>query len=789
MKWYDLIVGKAVLLFILLSSLMWAQKADVSGFVYDESNGEALIGANVYLKDVGTGATTNISGYFVIPDVPFGKHVLAASYMGFTPQTKNLEIKDSKNNTYTFRLSTSALETEEIVVSADSVKLSKKLFSKPISKIELSQAQVNAIPKVIEADLLRALQTLPGITALSDFSSALYVRGGTPDQNLFLIDGTDVYNPEHAFGIFSTFNTNSIKKVEISKGGFNAQYGGRLSSVLDVTQLDGNRNKFQGDANISLLSASATLQAPIGSFGSISGSFRRTYIDQTYSKWIDDVPDYYFYDGHLKAFLDLGQNDKLSLSFFKSSDVLNFVLDEDAKESFGFDYDWGNTTTSVNWRHIFGKKLFGNFWFTTSNFSSRFDMPKIFSMTEDNKIKDYTAKAALEYFASSNLDLKFGFEHKVLNFLYRQEWDQGLININRDRQLSTGYIQSSYKPSDSWEIETGLRVNFFNSDSNSINYEPRFSVKYKIDEESSVKFATGRYYQYLNRIPRAFMASIWTSSDKYTKNSSSDHFILGYQRAIGDIVELEADIYYKNYKNIYSFNQLVSSYIEPSFHDNMGRPVFEDTKNIFNRGDGKSYGAELMLRKNIGAVTGWVSYSWSETKYTFDVINQAKEFTPRHNRENVVNFVLNSDIGSLFSGKWNSAPEKSSSRWLIGINFVYASGQTLTVPNSGYYNNTLPDWQNLPKTGDLGQAYKLYPGSINNYKLPAYSRLDLSLTYEKDYGSWTLAPYIQIFNLGNRKNVWFIDYEQELKDGVITQKATKTTMLPLLPSIGVNIKF
>jgi hypothetical protein len=227
----------------------------------------------------------------------------------------------------------------------------------------------------------------------------------------------------------------------------------------------------------------------------------------------------------------------------------------------------------------------------------------------------------------------------------------------------------------------------------------------------------------------------------------------------------------------------------PDYYDEQNHPVYTSTENIFTRGDGHSYGFELMLRKDIGAVTGWLSYSYSNTKHKFDGINQNKEYKPRHDRGSVINLVLNGDMGNLFSGRWNEAPVKSGSKWLVGINFVYASGQPLTTPASAYYVNTLPDWNNYGgATGDL-PAYKLYPGEINSFKLPDYIRMDFSITWEKDYGSWTLAPYLQVFNLGNRQNVWFINYKDKNNNGVITQEIEKVNMLPLLPSIGVTIRF
>ncbi|MBI9070115.1 MAG: carboxypeptidase-like regulatory domain-containing protein [Melioribacteraceae bacterium] len=785
------ITKKFVLLVYLLFvfSNISAQTQTISGFISDKENGESLIGANIILKEISIGASTNISGYFVIPNIPYGNYTLIVSYMGYQPQRISIKIGKKTLETLKLQLTPTTLKTGEVVVSADSIRIAEKLFSKPISKINLTQTQVNAIPKVVEADLLRALQTMPGITALSDFSSALYVRGGTPDQNLYLIDGTDVYNPEHAFGIFSTFNTNAIKRVEVSKGGFDASYGGRLSSVLDVTNVDGNRNDFEGVFNLSLISASTTLQMPLGSIGSISGSIRRTYLDQTYSKVIDDIPDYYFYDGNLKAYFDFNDNNKLSISFFKSQDALDFQLDEDSKDSFGFLYDWGNLTGSINYKYIFSPQLFSSFWFTASRFSSNFDMSNIMNMSEDNILSDYALKGALEYYASNNFNLRFGIEHKLLHGVYKQNWDEGKVDIDQRRQYTSAYLTSNWKPGNHWDIETGLRFNRFKTDENIIHLDPRLTIKYRLSEESNLKFATGIYHQYLNRIPRLFFSSIWTTADEFNKESSSTHFIFGYQREVGQIYEFEIETYYKTYDNIHTFNQLFGAEVTPAAYDNRGKAVYNSTENLFNTGKGHSYGVEVLLRKDIGALTGWISYALSRTNYTYNKINHGNEFIPRHDRSSVVNFVLNTDITSLWNGNYDGSSKKGGSKWMLGLSFIYATGQPITVPTSAYYTNTLPDWNQVELSGENNPSYNLYPGDINSYRLPGYTRLDLSLTYEKDYGNWSISPYLQIFNIGNRKNVWFIDYQEELSDGSIIQKVDETNMLPILPSLGVTIKF
>lgn len=769
---------------ILNVNLNGQNTTSISGFVYDTTNGESLIGANIFVPELNTGSSTNQSGYFVIPNVPSNNYTLRISYIGYKAVEKKVDIRLNSKNTFKIYLTPQAIETEVIIVSGDTMSIGEKLFIKPISRIDLSPQQVNQMPRLIEADLLRTLQTLPGITALSDFSSALYVRGGTPDQNLYMIDGTDVYNPEHAFGIFSTFNTYAIKKVEISKGGFSADYGGRLSSVIDVTNIDGNRNKFQGVANVSLLSASTTLQMPLDDFGSISASFRRTYIDQTYAKWVDEIPNYYFLDGNVKAFFDIDEENKLSVSFFRSYDDLEFRVDKTKKNSFGFDYDWGNTTGSINWKHIFNPELFSSFWITGSSFKSCFDMRRVMNMMEENFIYDISIKAALEYYSSDNLYLKFGAEHKFLYGLYKMNWDAGYANVERHRNHSIGYLSLNFRPIENWSFEAGLRGDYFDSDKNYFNISPRLTIKYRLDESSSLKFATGIYYQYLYRIPRLFFNAIWTSADEYTRESNSNHFILGYQKEIDKVYEFEIEAYWKTYKNICQFNNLYFVEAIPDGYTTSGAPIYNTTKNLFNSGDADSYGLEFLLRKQIGDITGWISYSFSKTTYTFEKLNNGNKFVPRHNRTHIVNVVLNTNINDLLWPK-----NQDEDKWLLGINFIYSSGQPITVPGSAYYVTTLPDWNEVPAYYKNTPSYKLYPSDMNSFSLPVYTRLDVSLTYEIQYDGWKLSPYLQIINIGNRKNVWFINYNDKYENKMIVQEVDETNMFPILPSIGVSVEF
>ncbi len=737
----------------------------VSGYVKDASNGEALIGANVFFKDTYLGCSSNNSGYFVIPDIPAGKYTLVVSMLGYKMYYKNITINRGQNIQQNVILEEEPLLTEEIVVTADSVPTVEKLFRKSISKIEMSPQQLKRVPQIAEADLMRTLVTLPGIVPLSDYSSALYVRGGTPDQNLILLDGTDVYNPEHAFGLFSTFNTDAIKHVEIHKGGFGPEYGGRLSSVLDVTNLDGNREEFECSTSISMLSAKTTMQMPVGKKGSVSGSIRRTYFDKTVAKVIDDIPDYYYWDGNFKAFYEINKNNKLTLSTYGGRDALDLVFNNNSTEQTGFLYDWGNKTGSAKWTHIFSPQLFSNFWITGSEFTSNFDMDFI-ELQEINDLNDVTIKGNLEYYYSQQMAVKFGFEQKFLNNEYEFSGEHtNTIRIKSKPEHSVGYGKIEWTPTPLINIETGLRYNYFRSDEIFQNVEPRFSAKYRITDKANIKAATGVYYQYLHHVPRFLFADIWTTSNKFQKPSKAIHFILGYQQELAKDIEFEVETFYKDYKNLYSYNENIAADVTAIEYDEEGLPIYTQTEGVFNRADGCSYGFELLVRKNFGRINGWVGYSLSRTEYQFDVLNQQRWFAPRHDRTSTLNVVAN----------YNK--KMAGGKWTFGFNFVYSSGQPFTEPGSAYYISSSP-MAPIP-------FVEYAPTQINNIRFPYYARLDISIAYLKQYSNWSLEPYLQIYNVGNRRNVWFVDYDYD--NGV--PDFEEIYMLPILPTIGFNIRF
>jgi len=401
-------------------------------------------------------------------------------------------------------------------------------------------------------------------------------------------------------------------------------------------------------------------------------------------------------------------------------------------------------------------------------------------MEETNDLFDLSFKGQGEYTLFHNLHSKFGFEVKNLETSYQSDSPGGIVDLDRERQLYTGYLSLIWNPTPNWYIEPGIRYNYFVTEKIFQDWAPRFAAKYRLTETINLKASTGIYYQYLNKVPRPFIADIWTTSDIYYNRSQASHFIIGFQKEIANNISLEIETYYKEYTNLYSLKNYFLDF-EPSAYDSRGRPIYTESDGLFDRGNGNSKGIEFLFRKRYGTINGWLAYSLAKTEYVVDQINQENPFEPRHDRTHVLNAVVNLDIRNALRFLKREGFKYDRARWLFGMNFVYSSGQPITLTSSTYYSNSVPD-----------QSYNqlfLYPTAINIFRLPAYIRLDLSLTYEHHYDSWVLSPYIQIFNIGNRENVWFIQYENEETAGKIIQTVETFDMFPLLPTVGIRIKF
>ena len=460
-------------IFILfLITHLGAQSTIISGFISDSSSGEALIGANVILQETGQGMATDMNGYYVIQDISPGDYVLMVSYVGFSLRKEKLTITEGESIKLNIALLEEVVELSQVEVTAE--QLQRKANIQP-SKINLSPRMMKAAPALAEPDLFRTIQALPGVLTTSEFSTGLVIRGGNTDQNLILLDGVTVYNPSHLGGIFSNFIVDGVKEAELIKGAYNAEYGGRLSAVLNIISREGNQKKFEGKANLSLLSAQTTLEGPFYK-GAWVLSGRRTYFDQIF-KNNPNIPPYYFYDIQSHVYSDVTAKDRLSLSFYNGIDDLLFG-------TFGLAGRWGNSTLSTQYRRVFSEKLIGNFLYANSLFFTEFGLGGSNGLNSDNQIDDATVAVNFSWFKSSENTVKFGAQLKNLGFLYTNTFGDSLqFKIETKPREFASYAKLKYSPSEKFILEPGVRINLYNVYSDSIFPDLRLGMKYLINDD------------------------------------------------------------------------------------------------------------------------------------------------------------------------------------------------------------------------------------------------------------------------------------------------------------------
>lgn len=732
-----------ILLLVLQSGSILA--GTIHGFVREKANKEPVIMGNVWIKDTNIGATTNMKGYYVLPSLSPGTYQICYRYIGFKTEIKTITIINGDDLTLDAELEMESLQMQDVVVEAERDK--RELDIKP-SQIAMQMPQLMKIPAVVEADLFRSLQMLPGVATLSDFSAGLYVRGGSPDQNLILLDHIDVYNPNHMFGFFSTFNTDAVKSVELLKGGYPSQYGGRLSSVLNVVNKEGNRKEFQGVARISVLSASATLEGP-WKHGSWMVSGRRTYLELAEKLADFDLP-YYFYDGHAKINWDIDKNNQASVSFYAGNDALDL-------SSGGTDIklDWGNKTFSSQWTHLFNSRLFSHFVFAGSRFDS--DTGVKFDDVEfgiKNQVSDVALKGMLTYTPNNNHSMDFGFETKFVDFdLKYHVVDTDYLN-SFDGNYSCLFLQDNYRITPLTILQTGVRVDHY-TDGNYVRFDPRVSVKRIITDEINVTASAGRYHQFLNLVQQGGVsfADMWFPVDKTFKPGKADHYILGFNYDNQRTFSISLEGYYKKYLNIAEYRNY--------------RAADEDIENQtaaqnFLSGSGNAYGMDVYLRNNLWKFEGWLGYSLGWTKKQVNNYNFGLEYYPTYDRRHT--FTLIEDY-------------RLSKKWRLNIAFKYGSGQPYTEATARY---AVLDQE--------GRTYnKTLDGKKNFYRLPDYHRLDIGLFYNTHL-MFTKLPteaYIQIINVYNHKNVWFRDYDLAKNPAEVED----FTQIPFLPTFGYTIHF
>jgi hypothetical protein len=727
-----------------------SNNALLSGFIKDSATGETIIGATVRVRSLKRGVISNKSGYFAIY-LPTAEELLVeVTSLSYKKYFKKIKLSDQEKRSETFLLVPESLQGNEVVVETDRFKDQRE--SPQVSTVSIRPQEIAGLPKAGEADIFRILQLIPGVQTVSEISAGLYIRGGSPDQNLILLDGSTLYNPNHFFGFFSTFNPDAIKDVELIKGGFPAQYGGRLSAVLSVTNNDGDLYNTHGTAYLGLISSRASIETPVGN-GAFTFSARRTYIDAilgvTGLQSSLDLPHYYFYDLNGKLVQSLGDNDKLAISGYGGLDKLYY---DNGSQASQVDIRWGNQSGSINWTHLFNADLFTKFNFTGSHYFSllTFGLGDA-SFTFDNQIYDYSLHGDLDYITSGSNVLKTGIQLSKYNFLLKISAGNNPANANIDQKpwYFGAYVSDEWKPTDQLAVTPGLRVDGITSRSD-LGIDPRVSVRYIVNSDFTVKGSYGIYHQYLDLASNPLFSAfdLWMPVDSTQAPQKAVQYVLGISTVPFEDFSLEVEAYYKDMQNVVELKPNIITGSKLS--------------DVFFVGSGWSYGIEFFLQKQIGDWTGWIGYSLAYTRRKFQAIDNNAPFAPTNDRRNDLNIV---------------ATYRANDRWTLGATFVYATGQPYSQ-TTALYNAYEPDY-----------GGKLIPisGSKNGLRLEPYHRLDLSATYSFGlFSDKRNAQFdIDIYNVYNHRNVWF----RRIDTGNQPATSEDVRLLPILPTFGLTVKF
>jgi hypothetical protein len=763
---------------LLVPFLLRAQvRPTVSGTVRDAASGETLIGASLVLTEQPRSAVLSNSFGFYSLNAPVGHYTLVASFSGYRSDTVAVDL--SKDITLNLQLSAESAQLQEVVVSANR---NNNNVTKPLMGVQkLSVTEIRDIPVIFgEKDILKTIQLLPGVQSAGDGNSGFYVRGGSIDQNLILLDGATVYDPSHLLGFFSVFNSDAIKDVTLYKGAIPAEYGGRLSSVLDVKMNDGNSKDYSCSGGIGIIDSRLEVEGPIekdnGSF-IISG--RRTYAD-LFLKLSKDTNtnrnSLYFYDFNVKANYKLGEKDHLYLSGYFGQDHLGI--------SNSFDLTYGNSTGTLRWNHIFNSKLFSN----TSLMYSKYNYTiGINSGNNDigieSFIQDWHFKEDLEYYLGSGNKLNFGadvIDHTISPGVISASASSSFNSLNiQDRHaLETAlYINHSVGFSDKLNMDYGLRASlftvlgpgtFYTYDSsgntldstnygsgqtvvNYFNLEPRWSASYKLNDNSSIKASYARTTQNLHLLSNSTSSNptdVWISNTNNVKPEIGDQVSLGYYRNLKEnAYELSAEVYYRNMQHQIDYRN--------------GAQLIANT-NVESQliyGHGRAYGLELYARKKVGKLTGWISYTLSRTERQFPGVNNDTWYPATQDRTH--------DLSVVGIYKLNK-------KWTLSSDFVYYTGNAVTWPSGKYEVE--------------GQVAFLYT-SRNGYRMPPYNRLDFSATLQGKKTRKTDSYWIfSCYNVYGRENPYSISFEQDPSDPAKTQ-AVQYALFRWVPSVSYNFKF
>ena len=802
-------IQKILLLLFFMPLGLFAQsdKLTVSGYVKDNKNGEGLIGASVFVKELLTGTTTNTYGFYSLT-LPKGNYTLIVSSVGYRKAIKDIKLTEI-NQTFNVEVQEDGVELSEVIVSGKREDDNIKAIEMSVNKVDMKT--IKKIPALLgEVDLVRAIQLLPGVSTVGEGATGFNVRGGSIDQNLVLLDDAPVYNSSHLFGFFSIFNPDAVKDVKLIKGGIPAQYGGRASSILDVRMKEGNAKKLEINGGIGFIFSRLSIEAPIiKDKASFIVAARRSYADVLAKPFLtgnNADTQFNFYDLTAKVNYNIDQNNTVFLSGYFGRDVFG--------NQFGF--NWGNSTLSARWNHVFSSKLFLN----TTAFYSNYDY--LLDTDLNNKrpnnqfrwksnIKNLSFKPDFTYYITPENTLTFGGQILTYDFAPGEATATSngtKVNFGSPAKNSveySAYVGNEWRVSPKLALQYGVRYSRYDYTSKDDlyytrryvgvsdaltsgydldtspndtqkpltsyqNFEPRFNLKFESGPNSSIKASYNRLTQYIHLMSNTAASTpldVWTSSTNNIKPQISDQIALGYFKNFGDNeYETSLEIYGKDLQNQIDYADRSNLFLNPRFEKDL----------LF--GKGRAYGVELYIKKNKGKLTGWVSYTLARTERQVESLNNGNWYPTRYDRTHTLNVVGQYELNK---------------KWSFGANLALISGVPYSLaPQQGSYENFT--------YGITGAGVR------GNIRLPMYNRLDISATKKNKkalFGKGESEWVFSVYNLTNRRNPFSIytqpkedktpvdvlkpeDYNQQIAN----VEAVRLSIIgSLIPSVSYNFKF
>ncbi len=731
-----------------VSAAQAQEAARIQGTVRDAVTGETLPLANVVLAGTERGVSADSLGRYRIRRVLPGTYTVVASYVGYQRAEATITLAAGARRSLDFELQPEEVDIGEVTITG------QRARAEDLGTATLTPDEVKSLPTVLEPDVFRSLQLLPGVKAASDFSSGLYIRGGSPDQTKVLLDRAPIYNPSHVFGFFSTFNPDAISDVVLYKGGYPAIYGGRLGAVVDIASQKGTPDKVAGGLSLGLLASRADISGPY-SRGTWSVAVRRSTLEPLLaglnSADVEDIPQsFYFYDVNAGATFRATSRDRLALSVYAGRDQLDYPFLGEIQ----FDVAYGNRSATLDWRHLVSDRLVTQVTATASHYFS--DPIADISGTQlvrDNDVYDLTLSGSAVWSAGAHT-VEGGVQAGRFTSRLRSSFDQ---QAGYSPRFASGYgavfLQDTYAPNPRWQLRGGLRASIYES-GRDLRLAPRLSIEHQLIDGLRLQAGYGRYYQYLSLVTSELFSAFdfWLTTDEQVTPMYGDQFIAGVKTRPMDNLQLDAEVYYRTMRDLFRLDDRISDY--------EGLPYRE----TLLLGEGYAYGAEVTLRRPEGRLNGFVGYTWGRTERRYWGFEEFEFYPPKFDRTHDLTAVLNLDL---------------SDHWRVTSVFTYATGQAYSEPVAQY---------KLLDSPYSSSPIDTFVSDFNAQRLPAYHRLDVGLRNKGSFFGW--ADYevqMQLVNAYGRRNIWFYLFQAE-GDNTVSRDAVPQIPIPL-PNLSLTLRF